>query len=288
MDNELLVKSIRTLCKKNNISISQLENELNFGAGLISRWIKSSPSIDKIVNIADYFNTSIDETIGRTINAKQNGEQKFIDKLYNETINNSIVWVDQTDLVPKLIDSDTNIEDDGYEYFELYTTQYNQGTIYLYTQYDKEKGIINDIDIQLYIQPDKTSELVIQEYDDTKLYDLWHYIQIKFYGKLDETKAEEFKNDFINNKSKKTIESFTDEQLLQITQNMIEMEPDLTLVFEKLNDPEFSKFLTTLESPKIQERIKIAQRLKPYAHLLQTHEIGYTVMEHDKQGKNNK
>ena len=64
MDNEQLVKSIRQLCKNRNIAISQLENDLNFGAGLISRWSKNSPSIDKIVDIANYFHVSIDEVVG--------------------------------------------------------------------------------------------------------------------------------------------------------------------------------------------------------------------------------
>ena len=69
MDNELLVKSIREICKSNNITPSQLEAELGFGAGLISRWTKSSPSLDKIVDIADYFNVPLDKVVGRSIKA---------------------------------------------------------------------------------------------------------------------------------------------------------------------------------------------------------------------------
>ena len=64
MDNELLVKSIREICKSNNITPSQLEAELGFGAGLISRWTKSSPSLDKIVDIADYFNVPLTSCCG--------------------------------------------------------------------------------------------------------------------------------------------------------------------------------------------------------------------------------
>ena len=92
MDNELLVKSIRELCKKNNIAISQLEGDLKFGAGLISRWTKNSPSLDKIVDIADYFHVSLDEVVGYRRSFSENQTLKFINSVYEQTETNELVW----------------------------------------------------------------------------------------------------------------------------------------------------------------------------------------------------
>ena len=91
MDNELLVKSVRDLCKKNNITPSQLESELKFGAGLISRWTKSSPSVDKIIDIADYFHVTLDEVVGRN-QGIEDYENDIIIPLMQMTTNKEIQW----------------------------------------------------------------------------------------------------------------------------------------------------------------------------------------------------
>ena len=57
---------IRELCKTKHTSIPKLENILGFGSGTIVRWDKSSPSIDKLLKVADYFHVSVDYLIGRT------------------------------------------------------------------------------------------------------------------------------------------------------------------------------------------------------------------------------
>lgn len=64
MINGVLLSNIRELCKKNNITVADLEKKLGIGAGTISRWNKANPSFDKIVAIAKYFKVSIDELSG--------------------------------------------------------------------------------------------------------------------------------------------------------------------------------------------------------------------------------
>lgn len=51
---------IKELCKKNNISMNQLEKELGFGVGYISKLGNTTPNTKKIQLIADYFNVSVD------------------------------------------------------------------------------------------------------------------------------------------------------------------------------------------------------------------------------------
>ena len=62
-----LYERIKFLCKKHNITISQLESYLGFGSSSIKKWEKtSSPSVDKIVKVANYFNVTLDYLMGRT------------------------------------------------------------------------------------------------------------------------------------------------------------------------------------------------------------------------------
>jgi transcriptional regulator with XRE-family HTH domain len=55
-----ILENIQFLCKKNDMSIPKLEKELNIGNGAIYKWDKSSPSIDKLQKVADYFKVSTD------------------------------------------------------------------------------------------------------------------------------------------------------------------------------------------------------------------------------------
>ena len=78
-----------------------------------------------------------------------------------------------------------------------------------------------------------------------------------------------------NNQSRSPIDSYSDEQLKQITKNMIEMEPQLPKVFEAINDPEFLKLLDILKSPKLQQGLELAQKLSPHYLAIMAHELGH-------------
>lgn len=54
-------KKISDLCVQHNIHIKDLERELNFSNGIIGKWKTYSPNIKYLINIADYFNISIEE-----------------------------------------------------------------------------------------------------------------------------------------------------------------------------------------------------------------------------------
>ncbi|WP_290772485.1 helix-turn-helix transcriptional regulator [Anaerofustis sp.] len=54
---------IKNLCKKNNIAITNLEKVLGFSRGSIIKMKTSSPNVDRLQKIADYFNVTVDYLI---------------------------------------------------------------------------------------------------------------------------------------------------------------------------------------------------------------------------------
>lgn len=55
-----MVEKISMLCSERKITIGKLENILGFGNGTIWKWKRSSPSVDKLKAVADYFGVSVD------------------------------------------------------------------------------------------------------------------------------------------------------------------------------------------------------------------------------------
>lgn len=63
----LLYQRVKLLCSEHNITINKLESELRFAPSTIQKWKSvNSPSISKVVEVANYFNVSIDYLLGRT------------------------------------------------------------------------------------------------------------------------------------------------------------------------------------------------------------------------------
>ncbi|WP_143322676.1 helix-turn-helix transcriptional regulator [Clostridium sp. HBUAS56010] len=88
-----IVSIINDLCKRNDMTVGQLERELKFSQGLISRWDKNSPSVDKIIAVADYFKTSVDYILGRTsTDSILSIEEMFINKIIEETESYLLQW----------------------------------------------------------------------------------------------------------------------------------------------------------------------------------------------------
>lgn len=71
-----MYSEIKELCRKHNISVSQLEIELGFSRGSICKWDNNVPTITKVKAVADYFEISIDELILRK-EKKMNNLQIF-------------------------------------------------------------------------------------------------------------------------------------------------------------------------------------------------------------------
>lgn len=62
-----LTDRIKHLCEKKNTTIMQLEIELGFSNGAISKWKKSSPKVSSLIKVSKYFNVSMDYLLGNEV-----------------------------------------------------------------------------------------------------------------------------------------------------------------------------------------------------------------------------
>lgn len=63
----MIFKKISELCKEKGISVAKLERETGISNGTISRWGTSSPTVEKLEKVADYFGVTVDSLLGREI-----------------------------------------------------------------------------------------------------------------------------------------------------------------------------------------------------------------------------
>ncbi|EQB34879.1 Cro/Cl family transcriptional regulator [Virgibacillus sp. CM-4] len=61
-----LVERIKKLCDEKKVSFAEVERSTGISNGQIRRWDKSSPKIDNVTKVANYFDVSTDYLLGRT------------------------------------------------------------------------------------------------------------------------------------------------------------------------------------------------------------------------------
>ena len=62
----MLLKNISRLCKEKGVTIARLERETGISNGTISRWGTSSPTVENVRKVAEYFGTSVDALISES------------------------------------------------------------------------------------------------------------------------------------------------------------------------------------------------------------------------------
>lgn len=56
----MLYDKIKNVCKEKGVSVSFVEKESGLSNGTISKWNKSSPTVNKLKAVANYFGVSIE------------------------------------------------------------------------------------------------------------------------------------------------------------------------------------------------------------------------------------
>lgn len=140
-----IVDKIKELCEKENILVGTLERVLDFSPGLISRWDKNTPSIDKIIAVSKYFNVSTDYLLGlkdeeEKISEVPTLEKMFITKLIADTQKYKLAWqtfseqhvkVEVLKEVCSLLFDDISSPESYVFIDELYELDYDKSCIYL-------------------------------------------------------------------------------------------------------------------------------------------------------------
>lgn len=60
-----ITNKIRDLADDRKMSIAELERKLNFSQGSVRKWDVSTPGVDKLDQVATYFDVSVDYLLGR-------------------------------------------------------------------------------------------------------------------------------------------------------------------------------------------------------------------------------
>lgn len=60
-----ICERIKSLCDVRGITIYRIEKDCNLGNGSIMKWENSSPKVENVVKVADYFDVSVDYLLGR-------------------------------------------------------------------------------------------------------------------------------------------------------------------------------------------------------------------------------
>ncbi|ENH96683.1 Cro/CI family transcriptional regulator [Gracilibacillus halophilus YIM-C55.5] len=72
-----LVERIKKLCDEKKVSFAEVERSTGISNGQIRRWDKSSPKIDNVTKVANYFDVSTDYLLGRTSDENESIEIPF-------------------------------------------------------------------------------------------------------------------------------------------------------------------------------------------------------------------
>lgn len=73
------LERVKQLCQNHQISLAELERQIGLSSGSVTKWKKSSPSIENVEKIADYFHVSIDYLLGR-----QPAEESYYQQVEDE------------------------------------------------------------------------------------------------------------------------------------------------------------------------------------------------------------
>lgn len=202
MNNKKIVDNIRLLCETNQISVSQLERELFMSPGLISRWNKNLPTLDRIYDIASYFSVPMETIVGNA-SENENGTKsrninRLLSVLYRQSINAEVEWDVLNPVVPLPI-----LNDNILSYLitsnqqDVFYCPINEGYFFFVMDYTSN----TECELRLYVLPDSNSIPELRCTDTEKLTQLYTYLKKRLSKKLNSIKTDNFINEFITSYS---------------------------------------------------------------------------------------
>jgi len=181
--------SVKRLCKKRGIAVSNLEKELGWSNGSINRWSRTNPSIEKVFAVAECLGMTLDELLG-VKSTKPNVEYLQSDigeKILQLTERKKIGWTEM-DEISLLEFEETDAMRNGYENHGFYRAEWRNGTLFLLVFYKEN----TDMDIRLYLSVEG-GEAEEEKSEQKILMRLLKYIDAKLYKKLNHARIEKYR-----------------------------------------------------------------------------------------------
>lgn len=184
-DGEILVDRIRNICKQKGISIAQMEKDLKWSQGLISRWTKNSPSVYKIMDVVRYLDVGYEELLGQINLAEDihSENYSFTQKLYEVTVKGGLEWelwnvqFPNEDIERLISEEGKKVYYSSYEngYFLLIVCEENEGCLEVGAIYGENGRILyQDEEIK------KWKERLLEQVDQ-KEYIIWNELKTTYF-----------------------------------------------------------------------------------------------------------
>lgn len=274
MDNELLVNNIKKVCTENNMTVTTLEKRLGFSPSLISRWKNNIPSVDKIVDIADFFDVTIDSLLGREAQKDTaDFNDKFMETLISQTENNTLTWecLKIQDRAIKHRNIINAIEKLGFmevllekEHTNWYFSTFDDISYFLLKEFKNEDDS-NRAEVFFYALPDLDSRPILENKEQEYINVLYSTVYSKLNGGYDENTLHRIKHKFIYNQSSNLKESM-DDKLETENINRLINSPDLIKAMEFAASPQIQQFMEIVTQPDFKDAWKMVQNLMEYKH----------------------
>lgn len=193
MDNQLFVRNIRNICKEKGISVSQIEADLKWSPGLISRWSKACPSFDKVAAIVAYLGISFESLLeGEACPPERLPEENLIQRLIKLLEEGTIEWsacgsdTEAAKMITLLADQDCILN-------QAYYATFQGGYFFLIMAEDD----VLPFSPRLYVSPDKATPPELQSDDRVALGPLLFYADKELYTAWNHNKVSQFIKRFL-------------------------------------------------------------------------------------------
>lgn len=266
LDNKVLLENIKKLCDSKGIKITNLEKELGFGGGIISRWGNNAdPSLSKIIDIADYFHVTLDEVVGRSRKTTDENYE-FINLIIEQTKNGQLQWYSA--LSKEYYELSLNHPDDHNVIIvnfsdepdwrrkrDDFATKCNNGYLIFNSNLVINNSAIEKSEFFFYIQIDDQSEPVYQKCSQEQLLELYKIIKVSIEGITPEMETNKFKQLMLSKNS---------ENIKQLYDTLLQDENTKEYFTEK-NVSDLKKLLAIIGTPSMWKTANLLQYLIEYS-----------------------
>lgn len=207
---EQLVENIRRICRDKHVSIMQMESDLGFSAGLISRWskTKTSPSFDKIVDIMNYLDVTYDDLMGNISmpgvaksekDATGLDDYKMPTQLERLSATGKLIWEKAGEDMPFEVGTDIIFPHMlAYSMHRCYYAPYGKGWFMMSLQYSEDSA---DALITVYMISAAGTKIDKQEQSENQAMKLLRVIDEEIFNIISQNIADKMRQEFLSEDS---------------------------------------------------------------------------------------